>query len=90
MNDIDFYKENLAIWFKKMEIDALRTSHDESPIGGFYDYWQGKAGAFSQGWERIVFDGRTVHPLHYNKANDRYSNIVNGEQYENRESKNNN
>jgi len=78
--------EEIALYCKKMEIDALKTKdkipNDTPPTQRemLSSYWDAKAQAFSQVWEHIVFDGKKVgegvHPLEYNKQNDIYSKKV--------------
>lgn len=65
----------LALWAKRKEIESAKEMRQVGSKGDTrtYSYWDGKMIAFSQIWEKIVFDGRsvaahTVHPEEYNKA----------------------
>ena len=71
-------KTKLIIWTKRNEIESLKTSHLESPLEGHNDYWQGKAQAFSQVWEYLVFNGKEPHPERYNQENNYWSRVVEG------------
>ncbi len=67
----------LIIWTKQKEIEALKQSHADSPLVGYHDYWQGKAAAFAEVWQYLVFDGREPHPKKYNEQNEYWSDVVN-------------
>lgn len=73
-------KETLALLCKRKEIEALGHAR-EGDIPGGYDYFSGKAQAFSEVWEYLVFDGRSVgkksvDPEKYNEMNDLWSEKV--------------
>ena len=64
----------LAFWCKTKEIaaiDSARMNVDNA------NYWGGKAQAFSEVWERIVFSGEAPTPQAYNRENDEWSALVN-------------
>ena len=68
----------LVIWTKQKEIEALEISHRDSPLDGYYEYWQAKAAGFADVWQYIVFDGKDPHPERYNQENDYWSRVVEG------------
>jgi len=77
--------EMLAFWAKEKEIEALKKAK-QFRGGEGYVYWDAKAQAFSQIWERIVFNGKsvpdgTITPEEYNKANDEWSKKVANRNY---------
>jgi len=67
---------HLIIWTKRKELEALEQSHMGSPIDGYYDYWQGKAAAFADMWQYLVFDGREPHPKKYNEQNEYWCDVI--------------
>ena len=61
--------EKLALWCKEQEIEALATAREGRDVH-YKSYWSGKASAFADVWERIVFSGnRAPTPQQYNTAN---------------------
>jgi len=71
-------KQELIIWTKRKEIEALAEAKVPSPIDGYLDYWSGKAAGFADAWQFLVFDGKEPHPLRYNQENDYWSRVVEG------------
>ena len=65
-------KTELIIWTKQKEIEMLGKTSKE------YAYFSGKAQAFSEVWEYLVFDGKEPHPKQYNQENDYWSKVANG------------
>lgn len=69
-------EEKIALFCKKKEIEALENVKSLHDKGGRL-YWSGKSQAFSQVWEHIVFEGKSVGygitPIEYNKANETWS-----------------
>ena len=68
--------EKLALLAKQKEIEALQKANSEDKER--HNYFSGKAQAFSEIWEYIVFDGRSVpagqvHPQEYNRQNEIWS-----------------
>jgi hypothetical protein len=79
--DSDYFND-LIIYCKKMEIESLEKAEENKGDSSYYQYWSGKAQAFSQVWENLVFMGETVasgeiDPDNYNEANDFWSKKVN-------------
>ena len=67
-------REQLAIWLKQREIESLQRKPETSSEDlRRWAYFDGKAQAFSEVWERIVADGKPLHPTQYNVLNDEYS-----------------
>ena len=71
----------IALYAKKKEIEALERSRQfkDDPQG--YGTFQGKASAYSDIWEQIVFSGNsvcggTIHPEQYNRENEKWSKLV--------------
>ena len=62
----------LAKWCKERELESLEKS-----AGATSDYFVGKATAFAEVWEHIVFDGITPSPSEYNLANAAWTDMVN-------------
>jgi len=74
-------KEEIIIFCKKMEIKALETAKGWEDNPNAYHLWSGKAQAFSQVWEFLVFDGKSVpsgeiSPQEYNKMNEYWSKRI--------------
>lgn len=72
---------DLALFAKRMEIEALEKAKTPGGSSCSYDYLSGKAQAFSEIWERLIFNGKTVsegtvHPEEYNKQNGYWSKMV--------------
>jgi len=71
----------IALLCKKKEIEALEKAKNFTDTG--YVYWDAKAQAFSQIWEFIVFNGKSVgngvSPEEYNIVNEEWSEFVNDE-----------
>lgn len=68
-------KEEYLIWLKSKEIEALQRASElkeRSDTNGKY-YFDGKAQAFSEVWERILAGDGRLHPTNYNELNERYS-----------------
>lgn len=67
---------DIAMFCKKKEIEALERAKGYTGTEG-YVYWDAKAQAFSQIWEYIVFEGKSVgngiFPQEYNKQNEIWS-----------------
>lgn len=73
--------KELALWAKKKEIYALERSQILKADPQGYGTFQGKAQAYSEIWEKIVFDGRSVpdgslSPMEYNKENEHWSEMA--------------
>lgn len=73
--------KELALWAKTKEIEALEKSKQFKNDPQGYGTFQGRASAYSDIWERIVFNGRsvpngTIHPEMYNRKNDKWSRLV--------------
>lgn len=76
---INEIKNVIGLWAKEHEIEAQLKKKGTS--GERYSYFDGKVQAFSQIWEMVVFDGRsvpdgTVSPQEYNGANKEWSRKV--------------
>jgi len=65
-------KDELALWCKKKELETLKEkSKTKERVEAWY--WDGKATAFSQMWEIIIFKGKKVSPEEFNRANEEWS-----------------
>lgn len=71
--------DNLVLWLKQKEIEMLREAGFDDKRS---DYFGGKAQAFSEVWELLVFRGREPHPTEYNRENEKWSELVGASQAE--------
>ena len=72
----------LALWCKRKELEKLGHAHEENEIQ--YAFFEAQGEAFSQVWERIVFDGKsvpdgTVSPMEYNRQNEIWGQLAAGD-----------
>ena len=67
-----------AIKIKAREIAALGRAKNEKPNSLESYYFNGKAAAFAEVWELLVFGGSTPTPDMYNKMNEEHSNFIRG------------
>lgn len=81
MTDLQTELEKIALFCKKKEIEACERRESFKADFSGYSYWDAKACAFSQVWEHVVFNGRsvsagTVSPRAYNEANEEWSQRI--------------
>ena len=72
-------KHELAITFKRLEIEALEKTRMKSQgySQGYRDYWGGKAAGFADAWAYTLWGHINMHPKAYNLANESYSKLAN-------------
>lgn len=70
--------EKLIIWLKQKEIEALGRKKQLLERGDdYFKYFDGKAQAYSEVWERLLAAGGRLHPSTYNELNEHYSELAN-------------
>lgn len=69
-------ESELATRCKMEELGAIEEARKAAEIPTTHQYFAGKAAAYADVWELLVFNGGRASPKEYNRANENWSRRV--------------